>query len=40
MAESSGLFGALRKIDPYRVSDMDTFSNVLFVQVTNSSNER
>ena len=30
------LFGGLRQSDPFRISNMDTFSNVLFVLVGDS----
>ena len=32
--QASLLFGALRKADPYRLTNMDIYSNVLFVLVS------
>ena len=32
--QASLIFGALRKADPYRLTNMDIYSNVLFVLVS------
>ncbi len=33
IAEASFMFDGLRKVDPYRLDDLDTYSNLLFVMV-------